>query len=112
MYSKDEPVARSSQDAQQLNDLAALGISLPEDHEDNVKPDEINPEFKAHTSFHKNYDHIGHDSLPISQDASRVGFLRGQEKSGPFCIEGDWVVLNYQLYSQTDGTMLEDTTSS
>jgi len=27
-------------------------------------------------------------------------------------MEGDWTILNYQMYSQDDGSLIEDTTAS
>lgn len=63
--------------------------------------------------FTKNHDHINHQNSQVSQDAARVRFKAPKNpKTGALCMEGDWIVMNYQLYNDDDGSLIEDTTES
>jgi len=79
-----------------------------DDHEEAPKKDDIPAElFNANgipqITFRNAHDHMAHTGIIVDQEASRIKFKRIKTTKGPFCMEDDWVVLRYKMYSQLDG---------
>lgn len=42
-------------------------------------------------------------------DNNEIGFKLTKKSIGDYCKEDDWLILRYKMWSQEDGTLLEDT---
>lgn len=64
-----------------------------------------NPEF----TWQSSHDHVGYSKEQIAQDEKAIDFKLTKKSIGQYCSQDDWLILRYKMWSQEDGTLLEDT---
>ena len=45
----------------------------------------------------------------MGNDEIEIGFEPIKNSAGPYCGVDDWAILRWKMWSQSDGTLLEDT---
>lgn len=85
-----------------------------DDHHDEKKekkfvPAELDDKGNPEIEFKKDYDHVTYKPMAVGMDASAIGFKLTKKSVGHYCDVDDWLVLRYKMWSQEDGTLLEDT---